>query len=157
MKINKHTNETFKEKVIECYNKKIYKIKELLDIFQISNGTLYNWIKKYDSNTLKRKLKEEKTTAVMKCYICSYVISRINFKYKKLILLLFKKYKIHISKSTLYNCISKLKITKKKIRKRFIYTPKNKREIQIRDFKNEIKGKIYQILYQLMKQVLIHI
>jgi len=138
MKKNNHNNKHFKEKVVECYNKKLYKIKELLNIFQISNGTLYNWIKNYNSKTLDRKQKEEKLTCVAKCYIRSYVINRINFKYVKLISLLHKKYKINISKSTLYNCLNKLKITRKKIRKRIMYTSKDKKKIQLTNFKKEI-------------------
>jgi len=128
MKKNNHNNKHFKEKVVECYNKKLYKIKELLNIFQISNGTLYNWIKNYNSKTLDRKQKEEKLTCVAKCYIRSYVINRINFKYVKLISLLHKKYKINISKSTLYNCLNKLKITRKKIEKELCILQKTKRK-----------------------------
>ena len=139
MKKNNQNNKNFKEKVIECYNKKLYKITELLNIFQISNGTLYNWIKRYNSKTLDQKQKEEKLTSVAKCYIRSYVISRINFKYTKLISLLYKKYNISICKSTLYSCIFKLKITRKKIRKRVIYTSKDKKKIQLTNFKKEIE------------------
>jgi len=106
MNKNKHTDEIFKKRVVECYNTKVYTIKELLNIFKISNGTLYNWINKYNNDTLRRKLKEEKITVIMKCYIRSYVI-----------------------------------------RKRFIYTKKDKREIQIKEFKNEIKkDSLYNII-----------
>lgn len=110
-----HTDLSFKIKVIECYNKHKYKTKELLDIFQVSSSSFYYWLNQYKTGTLgERKQRIEKTTPEMKFYIRTYVIRHINFNYKKLISMLNKKYKILISKSSLYNVISKLKITRKK-------------------------------------------
>lgn len=139
--LNKHTDASFKLRVINCYNTKKYKIKDLLNIFNISNGSLYKWLKQYKNGSLKIKNKrKEKLTKEMKCYIRSYVIRRVNFNYKKLILLIQKRYRILISKSLLYKCIASMEISKKKIRKRFIYTKQHIRDDQITNFKKAIEN-----------------
>ncbi len=139
--LNKHTDTSFKLRVINYYNTKKYKIKDLLNIFNISNGSLYKWLKQYKDGCLGVKNKEkEKLTGEMKCYIRSYVIRSVNFNYKKLILLIKKKYSILISKSLLYKCISSMNLSKKKIRKHFIYTKQYIRNDQIINFKKAIEN-----------------
>jgi transposase-like protein len=81
--INKHTDVSFKMKVINCYNTKKYTKNELLTIFGISNGSLYKWLKQFSDGCLGVKNKrKEKLTGEMKCYIRAYVIRRVNFNYK---------------------------------------------------------------------------
>jgi transposase len=138
-KIHKHYDINFKLCVIRNYYSNKYKIKELLDIFQISNGTLYNWINKFKTNQLdNRKQKPEKLSGNMKCWIKAYILRKVNFDYKKVLSLITKKYKINISKSLLYTCIHDLNLTKKKINKRFIYTKEHIRKQQLINFKNKI-------------------
>jgi transposase len=117
-------------------------IKEIVNILNISNGTLYNWINAKNNNNLKNKIKYKKRskyTSVIKCYIRSYVISRVNFDYKRLMTQIKKKYKITISKSAIYDILSKMNVTRKKFKERIIPN-KSRLKKQIRQFKKTIKG-----------------
>ena len=116
-------------------------IKEIISILNISNGTLYNWMNALNNNSLKNKSKynkQSKYTPVIKCYIRSYVIARVNFDYKRLIIQIKKKYKITISKSTIYDILNKMNVTRKKFKERIIPN-KSKLNKQIQKFKKTIK------------------
>lgn len=116
-------------------------IKEILSVLNISNGTLYNWINAFNNNNLEEKSKYNKIskyTPAMKCYIRAYVIARVNFNYKKLILQIKKKYSITISKTTIYDILSKMNITRKKVKSRIIPN-KSKLNNKIQKFKKTIK------------------
>ena len=129
----------FKLRVIECYNTKKYSIEEILQIFQISNGSLYNWIHNYNNNiSLERKQKDSKVAPIIKCYIREYIIKHIVFNYRNILKLINKNYNVSISKSTLYSVISSLNITRKRIRKRFIYMKNNKYKSKVKQFKKTI-------------------
>ena len=110
-------------------------IKEIISILNISKSTLYNWINAVNNNNLKNK---SKYTPVIKCYIRSYVIARVNFDYKRLIIQIKKKYKITISKSTIYDILNKMNVTRKKFKERIIPN-KSKLNKQIQKFKKIIK------------------
>ena len=117
-------------------------IKEILDILNISNGVLYNWLKDYNNNNLKNKSKYNKSskcTPVTKCFIRSYIIKHADFEYKKLIKIIIKKYNVQISKTTLYDIIGKMNITRKKFKKRII-PKKRKLNKKIKQFKKQING-----------------
>lgn len=98
-------------------------ISDILSIFKISNGTLYNWIIKYTKGELIEKKPYNKIsifTPEIKCYIRAYIIKYSNFYYKNLIKAVKRKYKIIICKTSLYDIINKLNITRKKYKKRII-------------------------------------
>lgn len=127
----------FKKRVCEYYNenKDSIKISEILKIFNVSVGTLYNWINKYKNNNLHEKVKynkESKFTPEIKCFIRNYIMVYPNFDYKIIIKKVIQKYKIDISKSSLYSIIEKLNFTRKKFKKSII---PNKEQ-----FKNKIKS-----------------
>ena len=133
----------YKIRVCEYYLKyKQYQpITEILKIFNISNGTLYNWINKYTQGVLNEKKSYNKksiVTSEVKCYIRSYILKHANFYYKNLLKLIKKKYNIQISKSLLYDIIGKMNITRKKFKQRIIPN-KNKYKLMIKQFKNKIK------------------
>lgn len=93
----------FKLKVIRCKKNNKLVRKQLLDVYEISNGSLYNWCNQYDNNTLPIKIcRKSKITPNIKCYIMKYIITRINFNRHNLIKLIDKKFKVKISQSTLY-------------------------------------------------------
>ena len=109
----------FRRLTIKHYNNINNKVVDTLTIFNISNGSLYNWIKKDKKGNLEPNyMRKSKFSPVCKCYIRTYVINHINFDYKKLIKLIKRKFNISISKSSIYNLLSKMKITRKKIRKK---------------------------------------
>ncbi len=127
----------FKKMVVEYYLKCNEKdrINKILKIFKISNGSLFNWLKLYRSNNLtKIAIKKTKFTPNLKCYIRNYVISRINFDYKRLIKLIKKRYNIIISKSSIYNILNKMNITQKKIIKKIIVKNKKEHRLNKRKF-----------------------
>ena len=133
----------FKQSVIRHYyhnNRK--NIKNILHIFKISKSSLYNWIYLYKNNKLthkKKYIKKSKIAYHIKCYIRSYVLRKKVFMYKKLLILIKRKYNISISKSTLYNILKKLNITRKRYRCKYIYKKKNKHNKEIRNFKQTMK------------------
>src|SRR3972149_10222765 len=95
----------FKEVAIDYYNSsKLVKIKDVLSIFRISNGSLFNWKNLKKINNLRENKKtfknHSKFTPQIKCYIREYVIKRINFDYKLLIRQIKRKFNICISKSS---------------------------------------------------------
>ena len=47
----------FKQRMVNHYNKKEHKIDDIIIIFGISRGTLYNWVKQYNGNGLSEKKK----------------------------------------------------------------------------------------------------
>lgn len=78
----------FKQKVVNYYNKTNQPIKSILNAFDISNGSLYNWINKNKRNSLTDKKHYNKTSKYLphvKCYIRNYVLTRKVFDMSKLI------------------------------------------------------------------------
>lgn len=131
----------FKITVVEYYTKfKNVSINDIIKIFNISSSSLFNWIKLYNNNELhaekKQYTKKSKITPIVKSYIKSYVIKKVNFDYKKLISMIKRKFKISISKSSIYNILSELSITHKKIKNKPII--KNKK-LHNKDKKQFIK------------------
>jgi len=61
------------------------------------------------------------------------------FLYKKLITLIKKKFKVNISKSSLYYTLKKLNITRKRYRCKYIYKRRNIHAEEIKSFKQKIK------------------
>lgn len=135
---------SLKEKVIKSKLNKKCTNKQILDIFEISNGSLYNWVNQYKKNKLsENKLRKCKIKPHIKCFIRQYVLKKINFKYLNLIKLIKSKYDISLSKSSIYNVLSLMDIRKKKIYKREILTKLSKRKKQIKEFKKKLKGKTF--------------
>ncbi len=101
-----------KMKTLRCVeNKKANRVMTS-NIFGISRKSLYNWSKgKYLNKNKKQKVK---ITPEIKCYIRAYVIKRYNFDYKLLIKAIRKKYRVCVSKSSVYNILKHMKITRKK-------------------------------------------
>ncbi|AYV77116.1 MAG: HTH and integrase core domain protein [Barrevirus sp.] len=125
-------------------NKKLTSINEILKIFSVSNGSLYNWLALYDIGELKEKKQYTKVsifTPAIKCFIRSYILKYANFDYNKLIKSIKRKYDVPISKSSLYDIIGKLNITRKKFKMRIVPN-KNKYKKQKREFKKKIKKNI---------------
>ncbi|MCJ7636344.1 MAG: IS630 family transposase [Nitrososphaeraceae archaeon] len=133
----------YKIRVCEYYfeYKNNKRISEILNIFNISNGTLYNWVNNYTEGKLNEKksyLKKSMFTPEIKCYIRSYILKYSNFYYKNLIKAVKRKYSIEMSKTSLYDTIHKLNITRKKYKQRIIPN-KNKHKTMIKQFKNKIR------------------
>lgn len=120
----------YKKRVCEYYfeHKYVQKISEIVKLFKIANGTLYNWINKYTRDILVEKksyIKTSKYTPEIKCFIRSYIIKHIDFDYKKLITSIKHKYKLIASQSMIYSIINNMNITHKKFKKRIIPNQKN--------------------------------
>ena len=134
----------FKRRVISYYLQSGVKVKSVLSIFKISNGTLFNWMKQYENNMLsekKRYNKIPKITYKIGRYIKTYVMRFKYFDYSRLISLIKSRYNVSISKTLLYSYLKKINITRKKARNRFIYKDKNKYETELKQFKKTIASK----------------
>ena len=132
----------FKKRVCEFYNNNKNKItiKELVKIFNISIGSLYNWLKQYNNNSLQEKkkyIKCSKYTPIIKSYIKSYILQYPSFDYIVLMKKVMRKFNITISKTSLYEIINKLNFTRKKFKLRIIPN-KNKYENNIKAFKKKV-------------------
>jgi len=134
----------YKLQVVSTYLNTNITVVNIKYLYKICKSTLFNWINLYKQNKLNNKKKYKKRskfTLQIKRYIKKYVIRRINFKYKLLIKQIKLKFKKIISKSSIYNILKELKITKKKkkIRKKRIYGDRNKLKEKIIKFKNKVK------------------
>lgn len=138
LKSNNYSN-VFKNRVIIYYN--ITKDKEIYKIFGINRSTLFDWIKKNKNGTLyvnnRKKTYNTKLTPVIKCCIRNHAIKNETIKRKSLIRHIKKTYNTKISEGTIYNCLRKMNISRKKIRKREILRTPTKKEINI--FQKKIK------------------
>tara|TARA_B110001454_G_scaffold97999_1_gene92749 strand:+ start:2418 stop:3377 length:960 start_codon:yes stop_codon:yes gene_type:complete len=134
----------FKKLVCEYYfeHKGKQTISDILKIFKISNGSLYNWVNQYNQKMLTNKCKYKKMskyTPAIKCFIRAYVIKHIDFDYKKLIINIKNKYKLTISITSLYDIIKQMNITRKQFKQRIV-TNKKKQTMEIRKFKKQINA-----------------
>jgi len=134
----------FKRKVVEFYKKTKLCTIDVLKVFGISNGSLFNWIILYDNNKLTSKKhyikKYSKITPNIKCYIRKYVLKKINFNFKLLIKYIKRHFNIVISKSSIYNILKQFNISSKKIRIKKIYGKKDILNNKIQRFKKIIKS-----------------
>jgi transposase len=134
-----------KIKIVNYYltRPKNVSVKNVLNIFKISNGTLFNWIKDYKNDCLsggiRKHSKKTKISSEIKLSIKNYVLKRIYFRYKLLIVWIKKKYKITISKSSIYKILKIMKITKKRVKRRIIVKKKKIHDQLIKKFKAHIK------------------
>jgi transposase len=134
-----------KKLVIDNYKLKNMNRSQIINIFKICNGSLYNWLNKHKNNELhastknKHQSKKSKITSEIKCFIREYVIKKINFNRFELMEKINKKYNVIIKKSSIYKIIKKFKIKKKKIYKRINYLSDKKKQILTNQFKNKIK------------------
>lgn len=126
----------FRKRIVEFYKNNTITL--TLRIFKISNGSLFNWIKNNPDDNVIHKRKR-KITPPMICYIKVYILKRINFNYKFLLKNIKRNFGITISKTTLYNQIKKLNITRKVVRKKFVYKKSNEHKKQIIEFTKNIK------------------
>jgi transposase len=134
----------YKKLVVNFYkNKDGYKISDILRIYNISNGSLYNWVKCDKTNSLKEKASYNKTskyTPAIKCYIRSYVLKRKVFDYNKLIKLIQKKYNIKASKTSIYDILKCMDLTRKRIHKKYLYGNQLLHKEKLEKFKSQIKS-----------------
>lgn len=114
----------FKQSVINSYINMNFSVQITLQIFHISKSTLFNWIKLYRSNLLLPVQNIRSTylskLSQIKSFLKSYVFKRKNFNVKILKLVVYAKFKIHISTSSIYSILQKLNITRKKFSKHIV-------------------------------------
>ena len=108
-------------KIINLYLNNSYTVIQLTNLFNISKSSIYNWIKLYNNGALKIKkdnfIKNNSffRNPIIRVNIKFYIIRNPNFIYKKLISYIFNKTNILICKSTLFDIIKDLNLTKKRV------------------------------------------
>lgn len=129
-----------RKRVINSILRFKFSIQLVSKIFNVNRSTIYRWINLHKNNNLyiktSRKLKINQS---IKEYIKNYVIKRTNFSYIRLIKIIQKKYNTSIAKSTIYNILKELNITKKKIYIKPFYSSIKKHNEKLRVFKDKIK------------------
>ena len=132
----------YKKIVIDNYYKNNLKNSDLLKTFNISNGSLYNWINKSKTDNLNEKkkyVKQSKYTPHIKCYIRSYVLRKKIFNCNALISLLKKKYDITASKTSIYEILKYMDLTRKRVKRKVINKKLNMNELK-KIFKQKVKS-----------------
>lgn len=134
----------FKLSVIKFYyNNPDVTIKNLLKIFNISNGTLYNWIYLYKNNCLTEKKKYVKKSIfppeVIK-YITSYVLKFNHFSCNNMIRNIKRKFNFVVSRSFIYSILKKNNITFKKYSVRNILAKKKTFTKKLKVFTKQVKN-----------------
>jgi transposase len=114
---------------------------------KVSISSIYSWIKLKELNPAR--IRKNKLEIYMKYHIRDYVLRRVNFNYKLLLKWIDTKFKIQISKSTLYAIIKKFNLTRKKIYNRPLY--KTKKE------QNKAKTRLKNLMKFVNKQNIISI
>jgi len=109
--------------IIRCINKNKYTNDEIMDLYDIGKNTFYkiknNINKKNIYNSKRNTKRNTKITPFIKKYIIGYVLRKKFFNYKKIVQLIYKKYKTIISKSSIYNILKNNKIKKKRSTRKY--------------------------------------
>jgi transposase len=129
---------SFKETVIKAYKSKKFKCNELIKLFNISNGTLFNWVKK-EKVLKEKKQRRKKVTDEIILFIKCYVLKNYNFKMNKLIELIKELTDVTIKKTIIYDILKSLKIKKKKVIKKFYPLKPEKLKLLSNKLKEELK------------------
>ena len=116
----------YKINTIRLYNDRIkfnFSVKNIIKIQNIARSTLYSWINNKNDIVLNNKIKNKKKnkrfgkiTPECKKYILDYVSEHKQFQMKKLLKHISKKFKIKLSKQSIYNVLKDNKITNKKVK-----------------------------------------
>ena len=133
-------NNKYKQQVLKIYynrnnNKFKINIEQILYIYNIARSTLYEWIKNKNDimNDVKKKRKKiyKKLNDNIVQYICNYIDEYKQFKIKKLKKYIQKKFKISISRQSIYNVLKNNNYTYKKIKEN--YYPYNNEKLKKRN------------------------
>ena len=101
-----YTNE-FKQSVIDFYNSDSFSIENAMKTFKISKGTIYNWVNHFSYNEFsnKRTHYNTKFNKDVREYIVTYVSKRKFYSMENLKICVFRKFKIKICTSSIYNIL----------------------------------------------------
>ena len=104
-----------KIRIINCIKMKKYSDTEIKNIFDISKHSFYKLKNESIYGSKKNIKRSTKINGKIRSYIKSYVVTNINFNYKKLIKLVYQRYNVSISKSSIYDILRESKIKKKRL------------------------------------------
>jgi transposase len=117
-------------------------INDIVQIFKISRRTIYYWINKYKNNILyvsKSVENQIKIFPEVKLYIKKYTLRNMFMNINKLINNIKKKYKISISKTSIYNILKQFKITNKRTKLKTIHINKKTHSREVKELLKNIK------------------
>lgn len=134
-----------KSRIINEYNKHILSVIKIATLFSVSKSSVYNWVKLYKQDILKNKIQYTKQksnfqNSDIRSIILDHIKTNPNFSYLSLIEIIKTKTTIKIGKSTLYNIISDLNLTKKVAKFKKIYGSLEKLNIKKEVLKAQIKN-----------------
>ena len=107
-----------KSRIINEYNKNILSVVKIASLFSVSKSSVYNLIKLYRSGKLTSKKEYTKHSSKfqnheIRIIILTHIKDNSNFFYLNLIKIIEDKTNIKIGKTTLYNIIADLNLSKK--------------------------------------------
>jgi len=132
----------YKKLIIEHYLKHKNSVRYVANIFGISKSSLYNWINLYKNKllTIKKKYtRKTKITTNIINFIKDYIKKNIIIDRYKIMQLIKNKYDTKISKTSLYNILRINKITRKRIRTKYIIKNIKKHKKEKQDFFKNMK------------------
>jgi len=112
----------YKLNVVKMFNnrkKHNLSIKQIIMYNNISKSSLYNWVNNIDSIKLKNKKKQRRISKISdkcKTFILNYVREHKQFQIKKLLKYISTKFKIKITKQSVYNVLKNNNYTNKKVK-----------------------------------------
>lgn len=148
-------NNKYKQQVLKIYhnrnnNKFKINIEQILYIYNIARSTLYEWIKNKNDimNDVKKKRKKiyKKLNDNIIQYICNYIDEYKQFKIKKLKKCIQKKFKISISKQSIYDVLKNNNYTYKKTKENHYPYDNEKLKKEINNVKDNLGSVNYDTI-----------
>lgn len=139
--VGKHHSSNYKESAVKYY-KKCKNLRKTCEIYECKKSTLQRWVKRYNNGTgLNRKIdKREKrivTDDIIK-FIKEQVRKEPTIILTQLKKLIKNKFKVDLTKMTIYRVINNNNITRKKLRKRY-YPQKKDEKKDLEEYYSKIK------------------
>ena len=133
-----------KSRIINEYNKNILSVVKIALKFSVSKSSIYSWIKLCKACKLTTKTEYTKPTSKfqnqeIRNIILEHVKENTNFIYQNLIKNIQNKTNIKIGKSTLYNIIADLNLSKKVAKFKKVYGNQEKLNIKKKILQEQIK------------------
>lgn len=126
-----------KMRALKCMQINDFNKSEIAKCYLVSRKSLYNWEKGVHIN--KVTTRKKKLTPAIKCYIRTYVISRISFQYKLLIKNIQRKYNVKIGKTLLYDTLKSMNIVRKKVNQKTVFMTQRRKRKLVTALKKTVK------------------
>ena len=139
--VGKHYSSNYKESAVKYY-KKCKNLRKTCEIYECKKSTLERWVKRYDSDIGLNRKPDKRERRIVTDDIIKFIKEQIR-KEPTIILTQLKKlvknkFKVDLTKMTIYRVINDNNITRKKLRKRY-YPQKKDEKKDLEEYYSKIK------------------